>query len=97
VQYVYDSYLHSRGNSLELDVQHPTQRSVIRLCCMMRLGKPEHAATVMEAFNQLNFDDRTLLNRELKMSGVLDGWAILLYYAPATLLNLQAGFLVRWH
>lgn len=89
---VYDTYLHERGKSLGLDVHRPTQKCLIRICCLLRYHSKEQAQKVVEASELLSRETFATLRREMCTAGIDDGWGILLYYAPALLLNLQATF-----
>jgi len=89
---VYDSYLHERGKTLGLDVHRPTQRALLRVCCNLRYHTKEQAQVVIAAYEQVPHETWNILRRELCVTGLDDGWAILLYYAPALLLNCQSSF-----
>jgi len=88
---VYDSYLHDRGKTLALDVHKPTQRALLRVCCNLRYHTKEQAQAVIAAYEQIPRDTWNILRKELCVTGIDDGWAILLYYAPALLLNCQSA------
>mmetsp|Transcript_24901 Transcript_24901/g.34862 ORF Transcript_24901/g.34862 Transcript_24901/m.34862 type:complete len:503 (+) Transcript_24901:94-1602(+) len=91
VKQVYDTYLHKRAKSLGFDIRWPTQRALCRICCMLRLHTKAEAEKVIGAYQNLPHDTWVLLRKELNTTGIDDGWAILLYYAPALLLNVNAA------
>ena len=84
----YDDFLEAKGAGLGLDVHTPVERAVIRLCAMLRITDKEKARQVLEALDLLAPNERVILEKELNITGVDDGYATLLYYAPATLANL---------
>ena len=86
---VYESYLHRRADLVELHIEHTQQYAVARLLCMLRIFDIQEAERVLAAYAQLPLERREILERELTMTGITDGQAILLYYSPALLLNLQ--------
>jgi hypothetical protein len=88
---VYDTYLHERGKTLGLDVHKPTQRALLRICCNLRYHTKEQAQAVIDAYEKIPKDTWAILRKELCVTGADDGWAILLYYAPALLLNCQSA------
>ncbi len=88
---VYDAYLTERAAAWGLDVTMDEDRAVARLCCMMRVGNRNGADRIKSAYHPLQANVKEILTKELNTSGVDDGIAILLYYAPAMLVNLQAA------
>jgi len=91
VVYVYDNYLHERGKSLGLDVRRETERSLLRICCLLRYHTKDQAKAVISAYEKLDVHDWHILRQELCTTGIDDGQAILLYYAPALFLNCQSA------
>jgi len=91
VKQVYDTYLHKRAVSLGFDIRFPTQRALTRICCLLRLHTRQEADKVRKAYENLPADTWTLLRRELNTTGIQDGTAILLYYAPALMVNVNAA------
>ncbi len=86
---VYDDYLSQRGKELELDINNPSDKAITRLCCMLRYDSPQQAIQVKKVFNNLPKNTKAILETELNKNGVDDGYGILIYYAPAILVNLQ--------
>ena len=74
-----------------LDSTRPTEKAALRICCNLRFHTKEEAATVVAAIDNLPRDVWNNLRKELCITGIDDGWAILLYYAPALLLNCQSA------
>ena len=74
-----------------LDVHKPTQRALLRLCCNLRYHNAVQSAAIVQAYTTLPDGIWNSLRKELCTTGVDDGIAILLYYAPALLLNCQAA------
>lgn len=88
---VYDNYLESRAKKINLDIQNPTQRAATRLSCMLRISESEKAREVQDALTSLPENTRAILEKELNKTGVDDGYATLLYYSPALLLNIRTA------
>ncbi len=60
---------------------------------MLRCKNTDQAAGVVRAFESLKPDERAELTRELRTTGVDDGWAILLYHL-LTLLAMLSTVLI---
>jgi hypothetical protein len=89
----YDAYLRQKADQLGIpDIDDPTNRAVTRLSCMLRYSSPEQAANVANVFNRLPQGTRAILEHELSKTGVDDGYATLIYYAPAIVNNLQRAY-----
>lgn len=89
----YDAYLRQKADQLGLpDIDDPTSRAITRLSCMLRYSTPEQAAGVTDVFNRLPQGTRAILEHELARTGVDDGYATLIYYAPAIMSNLQRAY-----
>jgi len=84
----YDDFLNRKGAVLHLDVNNTTEIAVIRLSAMLRISDVKKSEQVLEVFNALEPNEKAILEKELNLSGVNDGHATLLYYAPAALANL---------
>ncbi|MBP9797784.1 hypothetical protein KBC70_01415 [Candidatus Woesebacteria bacterium] len=88
---LYSRYIELRTNQLRLrDYKYPSYVvfGVARLCCMLRISKPEDAKLVRNAFVSLPIHVQQLLDSELIVTGTSVSHAILIYYAPAFLVNL---------
>lgn len=90
---VYDKYLRSRlmrisGSACDINEEN---RSIARLMCMMKINKSDEVALLLDAYDGLPGNTRSLLVRELNMSG-FDDLAFLPYYAPTLLEKLVARF-----
>lgn len=88
----YDMYITQKGKTFGLDATVPTDRAVIRLCCMLRVSDPNRAQEVLATFNNLPTNTRAILESDLNISGVDDAVATLIYYAPAILANIQKNY-----
>lgn len=86
---VYDSFLGKRSSSLELDITQPRERAITRVCCMLRFSTLQEAKQVSEAWDSLPKNTQAILEAELNKNGTEDGFATLIYYSPALLVNLQ--------
>lgn len=89
---VYDDFLASKGEIFGLDVRDATQRAAIRISCMLRLNDGDQAKCVLAILSSMPRNERAILERELNRTGVDDGYATLLYYAPATLANAIGAY-----
>lgn len=89
----YDAYLRQKAEQLGLSgLENPTDRAVTRLSCMLRYSTPEQAANVADVFSRVPQGTRAVLEHELSRTGVDDGYATLIYYAPAIMSNLQRAY-----
>ena len=88
---VYDYYLSQRAQTLGFDISVPKDKALTRICCMLRVSDSNRATQVQKAFDGLPENTRALLEQQLNRSGVDDGFATLVYYAPAILVNAQAA------
>lgn len=91
VKQVYDDYLSERGKRWGLSIGSAQGRALIRINLMLRSPNEKSAQEVVIAFNELPENVKAILNKELGISGVDDQWAILVYYAPALLVNTVTG------
>jgi hypothetical protein len=93
----YDRYLYLKAVNLALLNERESQEDMIwavaRLCCQTRISQPEKAKQLLEVFEKLPRNTQAILVKELNKKGTDDGWAILIYYAPALLLNLKRTLL----
>jgi hypothetical protein len=64
-------------------------QAITRLCCQMRINDSSGARTLLEVFDGLPRNTQAILINELNRTGIDDGWAILIYYAPSMMLNLM--------
>ena len=89
VKDVYDKFLrhHARKLDIPTDDLRRGDRHLVRLCMMLR-AKAKEVDRVRRALDRLEPAARALLVAELNMTGVDDGWAILVYYAPDLLRNI---------
>lgn len=86
----YDAFLQQKANQLGIDdITDPTDRALTRLSCMFHYATPEQTANLRHVFGQLPAVTQAILEHELAQTGIDDGYATLLYYAPALLNNLQ--------
>lgn len=88
---LYSRYIDLRAVQLKLqDHFYPCYVvfGVARLCCMLRISKPEDAKVVHDAFVRLPYNVQQILDSELIATGTSVSHAILIYYAPAFLMNL---------
>jgi hypothetical protein len=90
----YDAYLRQKADQLGISggIDNPTNRAVSRLSCMLRYSSPEQAANVASVFDGLPQGTRSILEKELSRTGIDDGYATLIYYAPAIMNNLQRAY-----
>lgn len=89
---VYDAFLAEKAKIFGLDISNPTERAVTRVCCMLRVADSKQAQKVFDIFTCLPKNERAILEKELNLTGVSDGYATLLYYSPATFANAQVAF-----
>jgi hypothetical protein len=83
---VYESFLQSMATKLDTD--YASQRHIVRLSCMMRLGKNQQGQ-LKEALAFLSPKEQQVLRVELACSGMDDGTAILCTFAPDLLRNIK--------
>lgn len=88
-QEAYDEYVSRKAFEFGLDARVPEDYAVTRLATMMRKSNPEEAQQIRAVFEGLHVNTQAILTAELTRSGIDDGIATLIYYAPALLLNLQ--------
>lgn len=89
---VYDQYLGGKAEQFGFDMAQPADRAVTRICCMLRVASKEVAQNVKQIFETLPKNTKAILESDLNKNGVDDGYATLVYYAPALLVNLQKKF-----
>lgn len=92
VKQVYDGFLRVKADGLDLPMSSPTERAVVRLACMMRLTSPAEGKSLADTYASLSANTRAILDKELNVAGIGDGFATLLYYAPAALANAKKAF-----
>ncbi|PWU19506.1 MAG: hypothetical protein C5B49_05660 [Bdellovibrio sp.] len=88
---VYDDFLAVKGQVYALSPRDPVQRVAIRLSTMLGLSNPGEAAHVLDALESLPKNTRAILTKEMNITGVNDGTATLIYYAPAMVANVAAA------
>jgi hypothetical protein len=86
---VYDKFLkhHAKKLNIPKDDRRQGDRHLVRLSMMLR-AKANEVPRLRRALDMLEPATRALLVDELNKSGVDDGWAILVYYAPDLLRNI---------
>lgn len=94
---VYDGYLAERGRNIGLTVDTPLERASLRISLMLRASNEAEAQEVVSVLESLPVGVRTVLIKELNVSGIDDGPATLLYYSPATLANARAALKKAGH
>lgn len=87
----YDAFLGQKAKIYGLDIQNPRHRVVVRIATMMRLPDAQKVKDLLDVFDDLTSNEQGILESELNRAGVNDGFAVLLYYAPATLANAQGA------
>jgi hypothetical protein len=87
---VYSDFLRGKAALFGFNIDNPVERAVTRICCMLRIASASRAAEVLAEFKKLPVNTRAILEKELNITGVNDGIAIMQYYAPAFLLNIQS-------
>lgn len=82
-----------KAKKFNLDVSKPEDYAFTRLCCMLRLFNQGTAQNIKAAFDKLKDEQRAEFDNlvaELNRSGFEDDKkAILVYYAPALMLNMN--------
>ncbi len=89
----YESMLVERAKFWNLEVRSKSShKAVARIGCMLRLGDSdkEKISQIIEAIQGLSGVDQEILIDEMNFSGVKDR-AILIYYAPAIIGNLETA------
>ncbi len=91
----YYDYLSDRGKQLGLDISSKEGFALSRITALSRVLSDADFIPLKEAFNQLPVNVRTILVKELNISGTgkKEPCGILLYYAPAFINNAQRFFL----
>ncbi|MCB1178294.1 MAG: hypothetical protein KDK36_11985, partial [Leptospiraceae bacterium] len=89
VEEVYNNYLFLKSKDLGLNIEDLTEKAITRICCMLRYSNFDQAKEVKEVFLKLPINVQSILELELNKNGVNDGFAIIIYYSPALLVNLQ--------
>jgi len=88
----YEAFLYNRSQKFSLNLS--SQRHILRLCLMLRLppGNPDNngVACLLSTFNDLSQDEKECLESELNRSGVDDGMAVMVYFAPNLLQQMYA-------
>lgn len=87
---VYNDYLETRGKILGIDIKDAFGKAAERINLLVRSANAAQAKEVEEVLHSLPKNVLAILEKELSISGVNDGWAILLYYSPAVLANTIA-------
>ena len=87
----YDIFLHLKAEKLGINIESPKEYTIVRICAMLRYSTPAQGATVADTFDTLPKNTRAILISEMTKSGIDDGFASLVYYVPAILVNLQKG------
>ncbi len=88
---VYDAFLAAKASVLGLVVFNSIERAITRVCCMLRVADAVQAQRVLDIFKNLPKNERAILEKELNLTGVDDGYATLLYYSPAMFANAHAA------
>lgn len=86
---VYDAFLTNKVAPLGIDASTKQGRAIGRIACMLRMSSTAEADGLKKAFAELPRAERAILEKELNQTGIGDGFATLLYYAPATLANAK--------
>jgi hypothetical protein len=86
---VYLNFMAARAKQLSLSVENPHWLVDIRLNLLFRSAGPQDTVLVREVFERLPPNARAILNQELSTLGTDDGYATLVYYAPALIANLR--------
>jgi len=63
-------------------------KAILRIACMLRFNTPEKVVPLLGAALDQKYYTLAVLVRELNLSGVDDGWAILLMFCPILLQNI---------
>lgn len=88
---VYEDFIEFKGRMFSLNSKDRLQRTAIRLATMLGLTNSRDAHRVVEALEALPRNTLAILQKEMSLSGVDDGTAILIYYAPAIVSNVRAA------
>jgi len=87
---VCDMYLYKRAEILGFTIHSWEQRGLYRIFCQLRLQTAADARKVVEVMQSIDPVIIARLLEEMNVTGLEGKHAILLYYSPALLLNLQA-------
>ncbi len=85
---VYNDYLH-HACPVEVDLAKPDEYMLARLCGMMRITNTWQAVALQAVVTNLPEQTRNVLKKALNKTGIDDGTALLAYYSPAFLRNIN--------
>jgi len=88
---VYEDFVAAKGRIFALNPSDRLERTAIRLSTMLGYSRPGDAREVVEALRSLQPNTLAVLLAEMNLSGVDDGTATLIYYAPAIVSNVRAA------
>ncbi|HEV3157280.1 MAG TPA: hypothetical protein VGZ00_08035 [Candidatus Baltobacteraceae bacterium] len=86
---VYHDYLAQRANAMGFSIETSEDLAVARLGCMLRAFRRKEADEIRGALRDLDTTTRSILTTELSRWGSDECPGILLYYAPALLVNAR--------
>lgn len=92
---VYNDFLSQKARAMGLNFVTKSDVAITKLAVMMRLSSLREAKHIVEIFNKLPTNTQAILSKELNMSGINDGFATLIYYAPALLQNIKTAHLEK--
>ncbi|MDR2901504.1 MAG: hypothetical protein LBU87_00125, partial [Lactobacillales bacterium] len=91
----YNEFLFKFGQIAGISVVNSETYALARLAALSRCYTKDEGKTIQKAWQKLSSITRAVLTKELRISGLKDETAILLYYAPAFIENLKNAYLKK--
>ncbi len=85
---VYNDFMAKKAKALQMAYKTQQDVTLAKLAFLSRVGTPEEANIVKNAFHALSDKEKSILTKHLTKDGINDK-GILIYYAPALLNNLK--------
>ncbi len=88
---VYAAYLQYRGECIGVELTTPESTALIRLAGIARLATPEQGKLLLEVWEKIPDNTKTILTNELNVHGGENKRAIFIGYGVSILLNPQSA------